>query len=279
MKLILFPHLQFYRFLITAGRNVSKKVYGQLRDHKITPALQDGATPSPAGRQRAVSSSHTSMLTTARKPPSEHSLWIGVTFDWLSAARCVSIKDDVLYGSWSEWRTCSYKHALQFSPRCEAERLSNQPSEGTSQNEWESRPTLHDGHLQNLVSVIGFVLFLLPSHPPNFLISRYFFCHTSKITVFFFSPSYLSTHKSGTLLCIDRKLTFTVAVIYMVMKGSVSRFISSFSVSSLQRRGSGETPPAYQDKAIWMDNTFSSTYKGLSWKEQAHLLQQSHSSR
>lgn len=147
---------------------MSKKVYGQLRDHKITPALQDGATPatpSPAGRQRTVSSSHTSMLTTARKPPSEHSLWIGVTFDWLSAARCVSIKDDVLNGSWSEWRTCSYKHALQFSPRCEAERLSNQPSEGTSQNEWESRPTLHDGHLQNLVSVIGFVLFLLPPPP------------------------------------------------------------------------------------------------------------------
>lgn len=166
VKLILFPHLQFYRFLITAGRNVSKKVYGQLRDHKITPALQDGATPSPAGRQRSVSSTHTSMLTTARKPPSEHSLWIGVTFDWLSAARCVSIKDDVLYGSWSEWRTCSYKHALQFSPRCKAERLSNQPSEGTSQNEWESRPTLHDGHLQNLVSVIGFVLFLLPLPPP-----------------------------------------------------------------------------------------------------------------
>lgn len=187
VKLILFPHLQFYRFLITAGRNVSKKVYGQLRDHKITPALQDRATPSPAGRQRAVSSSHTSMLTTARKPPSEHSLWIGVTFDWLSAARCVSIKDDVLYGSWSEWRTCSYKHALQFSPRCEAERLSNQPSEGTSQNEWESRSTLHDGHLQNLVSVIGFVLFLLPSHPPNFLISLFFFLsHKQNNSLFFF---------------------------------------------------------------------------------------------
>lgn len=172
----------------------------------------------------------------------------------------------MLYGFWSEWRTCSYKHALQFSPRCEAERLSNQPEEGTSRNEchsWRcSGKETH--HLQNWVSVIGFVLVFF-NHRRYFLISVYFFCHTSKIQFFSPLPSYFSTHKSGALLCIDRKLTFTVAVIYMVMKGSVSRFISSFSVSSLQRRGGGgsETPPAHQDKAIWMDNTFSSTYKGV----------------
>lgn len=145
--------------------------------------------------------------------------------------------------------------------------------------------TIFNRHLETL-SVLFCFVFAAPTTPQkkkkswSFFIS---FCraHTRKITIFFTPPpppSSLSTHKSGTLLCIDRKLTFTVAVIYMVMKGSVSPFISSFSVSSLQRRG-GETPPAYQDKAIWMDNTFSSTYKGLSRKEQAHLLQQSHSSR
>lgn len=135
-----------------------------------------GGTISPGGHH-AVNSSHTSMLTTAWKPTSERILWIGVTFDYLSATRCVSIKDDVFYGSWSEWRICSYKHALQFSPRCEVERLSNHPFESTSQNEWTSWPMRHicaaavkKKHRDRLSAVWKLTQHYPPSSPNNFLI-------------------------------------------------------------------------------------------------------------
>lgn len=194
------------------------------------------------------------MLTTAWKPTSERILWIGVTFDYLSATRCVSIKDDVFYGSWSEWRICSYKHALQFSPRCEVERLSNHPFEGTSQNEWMSRPMRHiraaaakkKTHLDRLLAVWKLMQHYPPS-PHNFLIissscqTLFVQSEQAKQALFFFMVSSSCTYKSNTLFCIDRKLTFTVLVIYMVMKGRMSRFISSFSVSSLQQHGAANT--------------------------------------
>lgn len=74
------------------------------------------------------------MLTPVQNP-FEHILWIEETFDKLSAIGCVSIKDYVFYGSWPEQQICYYKHALQFSPRCAVERLSNHPFESGSQNE------------------------------------------------------------------------------------------------------------------------------------------------
>lgn len=187
------------------------------------------------------------------------------TFERLSAARCVSVKDDVLYGFCSEWQSCSYKHALQFSPRCEAERLSNQPAEGTSRNEWASQPTVQRERNARSSKLSQRYWFCFFAHAETSWSVFIIFVTKAEYQFFwFFFCPFLLEHKSSTLLCIDRKLTFTVVVIYMVMKVSVSSFISSFSVSSLQRRGhGGETPPAYQDKAIWMDNTFSSTYKGV----------------
>lgn len=56
----------------------------------------------------------------------------------------------------------------------------------------------------------------------------------------------------------------------MVMKGAAC-LILLFHLSLSPHYNSTEprTPPAYLDKPIWMDNTFSSTYKGLSLKEQS----------
>lgn len=53
---------------------------------------------------------------------------------------CVSIKDGLFDGSWSERLSCSHTHALQFSQRCDLERLSNQLSGSASQNERAPRP-------------------------------------------------------------------------------------------------------------------------------------------
>lgn len=156
------------------------------------------------GGHHAVNSSHTSMLTTAWKPTSERILWIGVTFDYLSATRCVSIKDDVFYGSWSEWRICSYKHALQFSPRCEVERLSNHPFESTSQNEWTSRPMLHiraaamkkKAQRSSVSCLKTYATLPHPTQLPNyfFILSNSFCSIWTSETSFFFCCCFLLVH-------------------------------------------------------------------------------------
>lgn len=79
-------------------------------------------------------------------------------------------------------------------------------------------------------------------------------------------------------LYIDCHLTFTVLVIYMVMQGCMSHFSPHLSLSPHYKGAEAGTPPVYQDKTIWMDKAVSSTTKGLSLKEQARLLHQSHSS-
>lgn len=204
----------------------------------------------PLGGHHAVNTSHTSMLSTVWKTTSERILWIGVTFDYLSATRCVHIKDDVFYGSWSEWRICSYKHVLQFNPRCEVERLSNHPFESTSQNEWMSWPMWHirTAAVKKSTAIVCQLFENLCNITPpanNFLIicssCQTLFVQSEQARHASFFCAVSSTYKSNALFCIDRKLTFTVLVIYMVMKVRMSRFISSFSVSSLQLCGAANT--------------------------------------
>lgn len=92
------------------------------------------------------------------------------------------------------------------------------------------------------------------------------------------SLTFKKKRKEDKHLYIDCHLTFTVLVIYMVIQGCMSHFSSHLSLSPHYKSAEAGTPPVYQDKAIWMYKAVSSTTKGLSLKEQARLLHQSHSS-
>lgn len=177
---------------------------------------------------------------------------------------CVSIKDGLFGGSWSERLSCSYKHALQFSPRCDLERLSNHLTESASQNERVLWPVQLPWKLSG-----DFILFYFLHRIPK---------QSKKGWKFSSAPSLTFKKEEDKHLYIDCHLTFTVLVIYMVMQGCVSHFSPHLSLSPHYKSAEARTPPVYQDKAIWMDKAESSTTKGLSLKEQARLLHESHSS-
>lgn len=179
---------------------------------------------------------------------------------------CVSIKDGLFDGSWSERLCCSYKHALQFSPRCDLERLSNHLSESASQNERALRPMQLPSKLSGDFIWFDFLHFIPTPSKKGWKFSS--------------APSltFKKKRKEDKHLYIDCHLTFTVLVIYMVIQGCMSHFSSHLSLSPHYKSAEAGTPPVYQDKAIWMDKAVSSTTKGLSLKEQARLLHQSHSS-
>lgn len=161
-----------------------------------------------------------------KSPPSTfYGLENRLTSSW------VSIKDGLFDGSWSERLSCSYKHALQDTPRCDLERLSNHLSESTSQNERVLRPMRLPSKLSG-----DFILF------PKQSKKDWKFSPAPSLT---FNKRQEDKH-----LYIDCHLTFTVLVIYMVMQGCMSHFFPHLSLSPHYKSAEAGTPPVYQDKAI-----------------------------
>lgn len=182
-----------------------------IRDCKITKGF--GAAVSWGG-QRTVNSSHTSRPTPVWNP-SERILWIGETFDKLSAIGRVSIKDYVFYGSWSGQQICSYKRTLQSSLRWAQERLSNPPPLKVPLKMSESLGpcTVTQSNCWKTEGNISFECWII--FPP-------LCCTFPFFSLCMFSPIHKqdSTHPR-----IDHNPTLTVLVIYMVMRSRMSRFI------------------------------------------------------